>query len=498
MGLQSRQWKQAAACVACVTVILLLLLALFVWNHSPMRPWNPANDSVTLSTATSEDVRPRNGTRGEAYVALFYGGFFPAMRVLGQSLRASRTTRDYVALCMNTPAWAKRILKSDGWIIKSVNPLPKTCGGDRIYSRHFAKIQAWLLTEYSRVISIDSDAIVLHNIDHLFKCGEFCAAYRHSDLFNTGVVVLKPSLETFQDICKNIQRIGSYTSGDQGFLNYYYEDLKNAPMFSKDVNTTSEEKFLRLPAEYNGDVSVFYVVNKWMYIDVEEPYILHYTLGPVKPWKWWTYPLFSLNWRWKKLRDQLPTTNLVEPSLWHVSSWLPIPLLAGLYLMSRMCSGLYIRLLYRPLILKGAKYIGVVGGKVDKIFPPLSLAVALYLAYPCVPLDMSPLEAWTRFGIWVLLFFVIPFSAYCHLAYYLGRQEVTDDGKVVSTPHRIVAESLFWLILATLVYYLEFLIPSVLLSMKHRAVTFISLGVLNFILCYFFGLRLISLSYYYS
>ena len=486
------------AFVACVTAIVLLLLVLFAWNNAPVRPWTSAKDSTTLSTTTTDDVKPQNRTRGEAYVALFYNGFFPTMRVLGQSLRVSGTTRDYIALCLNSPEWAKRILKSDGWIIKSINPLPKKCVGDVVYSRHFAKIQAWLLTEYRKIISIDSDAIVLRNIDHLFKCGEFCAAYRHSDLFNTGVVVLKPSLKTFQDICKNIQRIGSYTSGDQGFLNYYYEDLKKAPMFSKDINTvTTNDKFLRLPAEYNGDVSVFYLANKWMYIDVEEPYVIHYTLGPIKPWKWWSYPLFSLNWRWKKLRDELPATDIVEPSLWHVSSWLPILLLTALYPMSRMCCGLYTRLFYRPLILKGTKFIGVAGGKVDKIFSPLLLAVALYLAYPYVPLDMSPLEAWTRFEFWVLLFFVTPFSAYCHLVYYLGRQEATDHGKVVST-HRIVAESMFWLVLTTLVYYLEFLIPSVLLSMKHRVITFISLGVLNLILCYFFGLRLISLSYHYS
>ena len=77
-----------------------------------------------------------------------------------------------------------------------MNLLPRECVGDHAYSRHFVKIQAWLLTEYRRVITIDSDAIVLKNIDALFNCGEFCAAFRHSDLFNTGVVVLKPSVDT--------------------------------------------------------------------------------------------------------------------------------------------------------------------------------------------------------------------------------------------------------------------------------------------------------------
>lgn len=272
----------------------------------------------------------------EAYVALHYGGFFLGLRVLGQSLRESGTDRDMVALCMpDVPEYQRKILRREGWIVRTLEALPKSCVGDHVYSLHFTKVLAWLLTEYRRVVLIDSDAIVLRNIDELFSCGEFCAAYRHSDLFNTGVVVLKPSEQTFRNICRHIQSIGSFTNGDQGFLNYYYEDMKKVSMFSPSADETAQQ-FQRLPSEYNGDVGIFYLTDQWMYLDSEEPYVLHYTLGPVKPWKWWSYPLFPLNWRWKRLLDRLPPVELHEPSLWDCTSWFPLALLLALGLSSKL------------------------------------------------------------------------------------------------------------------------------------------------------------------
>ena len=126
----------------------------------------------------------------------------------------------------------------------------------------------WTLTDcYDRIVYIDADAIVLHNVDHLFKCAQFCASYRHSDLFNAGILVLKPSLETFKDMCSRIKECGTYTGGDQGFLNCYYELLKYAPMFNQQKMMNSSRRdipLMRLPAQYNSDIGMYYVHNKWL------------------------------------------------------------------------------------------------------------------------------------------------------------------------------------------------------------------------------------------
>lgn len=51
------------------------------------------------------------------------------------------------------------------------------------------KLMAWRLTEYDKVILLDSDTIFLRNIDELFGCGSFCAAFINPCIFHTGLLV---------------------------------------------------------------------------------------------------------------------------------------------------------------------------------------------------------------------------------------------------------------------------------------------------------------------
>ena len=509
-----RLCKTLLAVILCVGLLMASGFYFSSWfavtpashKSTPVRPVRPP-DVTTAASVLKLNELPTLGSSDqkrkseEAYVALQYGGFFLALRVLGQSLRESGTERDIVALCMpDVPEWQRDILRRDGWIVRSVGNLPKSCVGDHVYSRHFTKVQAWLLTDYRRVVVIDSDAIVLRNIDELFNCGEFCAAYRHSDLFNTGVVVLKPSQNTFRDICSKIQAIQSYTNGDQGFLNYFYEDMKKASMFSRSDSFTMNEKqqFKRLPAEYNGDVSVFYLTNKWMYLDSEEPYVLHYTLGRVKPWMWWSYPLFPLNWRWKSLRDRLPPAGLQEPSLWDCSSWFPLALLLALALSSKLWLRYYTNFVSRNSYVRGlTSACNPMGHYKLKVFPTLFMLLGTHWALSYVPETMNPIEAWTRYGLWTLLFFSVPFFLYCHLAYVVGTQSAGSDGPSKNTPvvrpWRVASEALLWLVTSGIIFYLQFWVPVTQTTMKRRVLTFFGLGFLNLVLCYWWGRRVVRL-----
>ena len=515
---QSRPCKSLPVVVVGTALLLLGAFYLASWFSSPPASQRatpvrvgplgelPAGVGETLAVVpTLGTSRDQEKKSDEAYVALQYGGFFLSLRVLGQSLRESGTTRDMVALCMSdVPDYHKEILRKEGWIIRSLDPLPKSCVGDHVYSRHFTKVQAWLLTEYRRVVLIDSDAIVLQNIDVLFSCGEFCAAYRHSDLFNTGVVVLKPSEETFQNICGKIQSFRSFTNGDQGFLNYFYEDLKKASMFSHIDGAVAGDKesqqFQRLPAEYNGDVSVFYLTNQWMYLDTEEPYVLHYTLGPIKPWKWWSYPLFPLNWRWKALRDRLPLTQLHEPSLWDWGSWLPLALLVVWGLTAKVWIGYYTNLVSKSAYVRSiTNTVSPVGHYTLTIVPTLLFLLAGYLSFSRVPEIMYPIQGWTRCGLWTLLYFTLPFSAYCHLAYVVGAHQSPaldhppHHPPSAVRPWRIAIEALLWFISSCTIFYLIFWVPVTQTTMKRRALSFFGLFLLNVVLCYWCGRRIVKL-----
>ena len=66
----------------------------------------------------------------------------------------------------------------------------------------FTKIYCWLLTQYSKCVFLDSDFLVLKNIDDLFEREELSAAPDAGwpDCFNSGLFVYRPSKDTFHQL----------------------------------------------------------------------------------------------------------------------------------------------------------------------------------------------------------------------------------------------------------------------------------------------------------
>ena len=347
----------------------------------------------------------------EAYVTVLYGEFLVGVRVLGQSLKESQTERDRIVLCApDVPDSAKEVLAKDGWVVRSVQHTQS-----RI--KFFTKLQVWTLTEYSKLIFIDADAIVVSNIDHLFRCGNFCAVFRHSDLFNTGVYVITPSQAVYNDML-NIVEEGRFHS-DQSLLNYYFRQLKYATLFDP-ATPSSHTEPMRLPAGYNSDLGIYYINSGWTF-PVQKLKVLHYTLGPVKPWKWWTYPLFELNWKWEHLRQQLTPLNTQHSTSTYISCAFLLATLIALYFNihwwpsgqfnSQACQRL--RAAYLQLI---TTYISV-DGKIAKCYPSAALLLSYYLAYNLVPTILYPWETHFVFVVWTTFFVLLFFAFYCHLGY---------------------------------------------------------------------------------
>ena len=56
---------------------------------------------------------------------------------------------------------------------------------------------------------------------------------------------------------------------------------------------------MRLPTTYNADVGLFVVgSNRWM-LPRDTLYVIHFTLGPFKPWVWWSGWLVRENPAWE-------------------------------------------------------------------------------------------------------------------------------------------------------------------------------------------------------
>ena len=76
----------------------------------------------------------------------------------------------------------------------------------------FTKFHAWRLPRYSKCVFLDSDTLVLQNVDELFEREELSAApdIGWPDCFNSGVFVFKPSLETFRNLMDLASQDGSF------------------------------------------------------------------------------------------------------------------------------------------------------------------------------------------------------------------------------------------------------------------------------------------------
>ncbi|KAL4305745.1 hypothetical protein HN51_039731 [Arachis hypogaea] len=248
----------------------------------------------------------------EAYVTLLYGDeFLLGVRVLGKSIRNTGSTKDMVVLVSDGVSdYAKNLLRADGWIVEMISLLANP---NRVRPKRFwgvyTKLKIFNMTNYKKVVYLDADTIVVKNIDDLFKCQKFCANLKHSERLNSGVMVVEPSETLFNDMMSKVKTLASYTGGDQGFLNSYYSDFPNAHVFEPNLSPEALKsrpipQMERLSTLYNADVGLYMLANKWM-VDENELRVIHYTLGPLKPWDWWTSWLLKPVDVWQDIRVQL-------------------------------------------------------------------------------------------------------------------------------------------------------------------------------------------------
>ncbi|GMH13217.1 hypothetical protein Nepgr_015058 [Nepenthes gracilis] len=251
----------------------------------------------------------RSQSTDEAYVTLLYGDeFLLGVRVLGKSIRDTKSKKDMVVLVSDgVSGYSKKLLEAEGWIVEMIPLLknPNQVRPTRFWGV-YTKLKIFNMTNYKKVVYLDADTIVIKSIDDLFKCGKFCANLKHSERLNSGVLVVEPSEALFTDMLSKVKTTHSYTGGDQGFLNSYYDGFANAHLFEPglSLDELKAPEMQRLSTLYNADVGLYMLANKWM-VDEKELRVIHYTLGPLKPWDWWTAWLVKPVDLWQDIRQTL-------------------------------------------------------------------------------------------------------------------------------------------------------------------------------------------------
>lgn len=165
----------------------------------------------------------------------------------------------------------------------------------------FDKLQVWGLDQYDKIVFLDSDMLILKNLDHLFDCPAFSAvsagcSYPGNEswkgFLNSGLMVIQPDKEVERTLLAMVPEvINEYLSsgqmvGDQDVIKCYCSDWPN-------------QSDLHLGEEYNmfADYLTYYIKHLSYTMSAEEGKteiaVIHF-IGRLKPWM----KKSMRNWLW--------------------------------------------------------------------------------------------------------------------------------------------------------------------------------------------------------
>ncbi|KAG0359053.1 hypothetical protein BG005_001426 [Podila minutissima] len=231
----------------------------------------------------------------EAYITLLTNNNYASgALVLGHSLRAAQTTKQLAVLITAAVSHSIRdklaevydavieIGEIDSHSTKNLALLGRPELGVTL-----TKIHVFSQTQYSKVVFLDADTLVLRNIDDLFDFAangslddkdrntRFAASPDAGwpDCFNSGVFVCRPSFEDYSGLIEMANQEGTFDGGDQGLLNSYFSGWSRGHPDN------------RLPFVYNTTPSSVYSYAPAFQQYRDRLNVVHF-VGSFKPWQW--------------------------------------------------------------------------------------------------------------------------------------------------------------------------------------------------------------------
>ncbi|XP_068657843.1 putative UDP-glucuronate:xylan alpha-glucuronosyltransferase 5 [Aristolochia californica] len=159
----------------------------------------------------------------EAYVTLLHSSeaYVCGAIALARSIIQTNSTKDLVLLADNSITQKSReALKLAGWKIRDIERIRSPFARKNAYNEwNYSKLRIWQLTDYDKIIFVDSDFLILENLDGFFASPQLSAAGNDQFIFNSGIMLVEPSHCVFETLMENKERLVSYNGGDQGYLN---------------------------------------------------------------------------------------------------------------------------------------------------------------------------------------------------------------------------------------------------------------------------------------
>ncbi|KAF7163945.1 hypothetical protein CNMCM5623_008606 [Aspergillus felis] len=199
----------------------------------------------------------------------------------------------------------------------------------------FTKIELWRQTQFKKIVYIDCDVVAVRAPDELLTLEEDFAAAPDvgwPDIFNSGVMVLRPNLQDYYALKALAERGISFDGADQGLLNMHF---RNWHRLSFTYNCTPSANYQYIPAykHFQSTISLIH------FIGAQKPWSLPRQVLPVEsPYnqllgRWWaiydrhyrpvvTVPVHSLPSRFATVESDTtsyPQETVPQPSRLQIS-----------------------------------------------------------------------------------------------------------------------------------------------------------------------------------
>ncbi len=215
--------------------------------------------------------------------------YLEGILVLKHSL--TKTKPKYPFVLLVTPNVSQKVLDSllshqiNYITIEGIeNPVSVADPNLKRWNFTYSKLNLFGLKQFEKIVYLDADMLILQNIDDLFEkphmsavdMGEKLPELATWNRLNSGLLVIEPSVETYNDMIHKIGKIEKVDSpGDEDFLQAYYPDWAN-------------QKQLHLDSGYNIFSYYwkrYYQLYGYNFSSGRKPIkIVHY-IGENKPWK---------------------------------------------------------------------------------------------------------------------------------------------------------------------------------------------------------------------
>ncbi|BFZ55794.1 glycogenin glucosyltransferase [Savitreella phatthalungensis] len=208
----------------------------------------------------------------EAYVTLLLNdAYLRGALVLAHSLRDAGATRELAIMVTSKVSSSARsqltqIFDNVISVESLANPQIENLNllGRLDLRESFTKINLWRQTQYSKVVFLDADVLVLQNIDHLFDIpADFAAApdVGWPDIFNSGVFLARPDSGTYGALKRLADSGVSFDGGDQGLLNQFYSaGLWHRLSFTYNVTPSANYQYLPAFKHFESQIKVVHFI----------------------------------------------------------------------------------------------------------------------------------------------------------------------------------------------------------------------------------------------